>query len=166
MKRGIIFAWAAAAALIGVIAAEDAKQPEPAPSKPAAIAPEMMEEFMKMAMETSRKIEGIKEAINAREEELFQTHPKLKELYAALEEKQQKINAIIYGDPVFARLKIKHDIKETVAPDWPMAGMRPMRGGMPMGMPPGQMMPFRPPQGQMPGIPPPPGPLPAQGPAK
>jgi len=147
----------------------------PMPAGPAAggLPPGAMEEFMKMAMETSAKIEAIKKRIAEREEELYGTHPQIKELHASLVEMQNRINAIIQSDAEFAAMKMKHDIKATITPDFPKTSM-PMRapgqmpmmqsGQMPM-MPPGQM-PMMPP-GQMPMRPPkapvqPPAPQPAK----
>ncbi len=128
---------------------------------PQAAAPsqQITEDFMKMVMEASAKIEAAKNKIQQRQAHLMVTVPEILKLQAQLANMQKKINAIIESDTEYAALRLKRDIMATVMPDLPKPPAGPMGGpmGAPMGgrsimppptmrMPPAQPTPAAPPK--------------------
>jgi len=113
--------------------------PKGAPSQ------QFSEDFMKLVMEASAKIEEAKRLIQERQAHLIETDPAIQKLQASLMDMQKQINAIVEADPEYAQLKLKRDILATVMPDLPKPPGGPMNGPMggPMGgrpmMPPPSM---------------------------
>lgn len=99
------------------------------PSRPTPFTAEMSAEFMRKVMETSAKIENIKQRQAERRAELFATHPGIKAHRARMVELQEQINAMIAADDEFSRLMMDRDILRTTMPTLPGAAMRP--GGAP-----------------------------------
>ena len=104
---------------------------------------QISEDFMKLVMEASAKIEEAKHKIQERENFLIENDPAIKKLQAKLEDLQKQINAIIEADAEYAKLKLKRDIKNTVIPDLPKPAGGPM-GSHPMMPPPGMRAPMPP----------------------
>ncbi len=117
--------------------AAPATQPKGMPSQ------QISEDFMKLVMEASAKIEEAKHKIQERENFLIENDPAIKKLQARLEDLQKQINAIIEADAEYAKLKLKRDIKTTVIPDLPKPAGGPM-GSHPMMPPPGMRAPMPP----------------------
>jgi len=154
----IAMAFTCAGALLAAEAQKDAKPAAPAAGVPTAASPSdgpagtnapkafqnaaMNEEFMKMVMEASRKIEEAKKAISDRQMELYRTSPAIVKISAEMAEMQREINKIVESDKEYAELKIRRDILATVMPDMPKSSFpMAMPGGMP---PPRPMGPGRP----------------------
>ena len=98
----------------------------------------MNEEFMKMVMEASSKIDAAKKAISDRQAKLYETSPAIVKIQKKMIEMQREINALVESDPEYAELKIKRDILSTIMPDMPKSAF-PM--SMPNGMSPRPMGP-------------------------
>ncbi|MCA1809331.1 MAG: hypothetical protein ABR497_05470 [Kiritimatiellia bacterium] len=133
MQKILIFLFAAACVFPGWLAAEETTPPAPQPLKmdapgpgrPAPFTAEMSAEFMRKVMETSARIEKIRNQIAERRQELFETDDSIKEHRAALVELQTQINAILDEDPEISRLRMESDILWTTMPSMPHSPMRP-----------------------------------------
>ena len=112
---------------------------------------QISEDFMKLVMEASAKIEAAKKQIQDRQAHLIATDPTIKKLQADLESMQKQINAIIEADPEYTQNKLKRDILATVMPELPKPPSSPMggpggaMGGRPIMPPPTMRMPPAPP---------------------
>ncbi len=94
---------------------------DPAAGKPAPFSPEMSAEFMRKVMETSARIEAVKQEIAERQAVLFETHPDVKAYRAQLIEMQKEINKILDADADLGRLKMSRDLLWTTMPRLPRA---------------------------------------------
>ena len=80
---------------------------------------QMNAEFMRRVMETSARIEAVRKEIGERENELSETHPKIKAMRSQMAEMQKTINRILDQDEELAQLKLKRDIVWTTMPTLP-----------------------------------------------
>lgn len=103
--------------LLGTSKGKEIKQQALATNMP--FASQVSEDFMKKVMETSKKIESIREKIEARKVEIFYTNEEVKQYFEKQKELQRKINAILDKDPELSELKMKRDILFTVMPQIP-----------------------------------------------
>lgn len=161
MKRCVSLTLAMAFACAGAFFAadKDAKSTDPVAGAPIMIKPSngpagiseakglqnaaMHEDFMKMVMEASSKIEAAKNAIADRQEKLNETSPVVMKIRKQMIGMQKEINNIVESDPEYSELKIKRDILATIMPGMPKSSFpMSMPGGMgaPGGMPPPRPM--------------------------